>query len=150
MQTFGNNISIGGAALSVSSLAANQILQYNGTNWVNESLTVVAEANTTELEITALTATTVATFTPTVAGNFNINAYFRVITAATTVTLTATWTDVTGAQTYTWVSAVSEPVGSYVLLPVYINSTASSAITVTITAGTINQVYASASIISIT
>jgi fibronectin-binding autotransporter adhesin len=35
VQTFGNDISFGGATLNVSSLASGNILQYNGTNWVN-------------------------------------------------------------------------------------------------------------------
>jgi hypothetical protein len=35
LQVFGNNISFGGAPLDVSSLAVGNILQYNGTAWVN-------------------------------------------------------------------------------------------------------------------
>ena len=38
LQTFGNNISIGGATLDVSSLASGDVLYYNGTNWINEAL----------------------------------------------------------------------------------------------------------------
>ncbi len=35
LQTFGNNISIGGATVNVASLVSGNVLQYNGTNWVN-------------------------------------------------------------------------------------------------------------------
>ena len=35
LQTFGNDISFGGAVLNVTSLATNDVLQFNGTNWVN-------------------------------------------------------------------------------------------------------------------
>lgn len=35
VQTFGNNISIGGATFNIASLTTNDIIQYNGTNWVN-------------------------------------------------------------------------------------------------------------------
>jgi hypothetical protein len=41
LQTFGNDISFGGATLAVSSLATNNILQYNGTNWVNVTPTSI-------------------------------------------------------------------------------------------------------------
>ena len=35
LQTFGNDISFGGAQLSATALATDQILRYNGANWVN-------------------------------------------------------------------------------------------------------------------
>jgi hypothetical protein len=37
LQTFGNNISLGGAQLSVGALSYGNLLSYNGTNWVNTS-----------------------------------------------------------------------------------------------------------------
>lgn len=46
LQTFGNNISLGGAALNVTSLATNQLLRYNGTNWVNVAATSLGLTNT--------------------------------------------------------------------------------------------------------
>ena len=103
-------------------------------------------ATASEVELTALTATNVVTYTPTGAGNFRIGIYFRVVTATTTVTLTVTWTDVTGAQTLTLLNGVSEVTGSYALAEFMVNSAAATAITVTFTVGTVNQVYASASI----
>lgn len=99
-----------------------------------------------ETLLTTTNPTTIATLTPAAAGNYLLCAYFRVITASTTVTLTASWTDATGAQTYTWVNAVSENTGSYTNLPLFISDAASGAITISATAGTINQVYVSASI----
>ncbi len=151
LQTFGNNLSFGGVQVNISSLTSGQVLSYNGTNWVNSAstATVTADANTTEQELTTTTATTIATFTPTVAGNFKIGAYFRVVTAATTVTLSVTYTDATGAQTITLLNAISEAVGSYTFNDFTINSAASAAITVSMTAGTANQVFASATIIGV-
>ena len=35
LQTFGNNISIGGKAYNITSLTTGDLQQYNGTNWVN-------------------------------------------------------------------------------------------------------------------
>ena len=35
LQTFGNNISFGGSQLNITSLISGNLLQYNGTNWVN-------------------------------------------------------------------------------------------------------------------
>ena len=37
LQTFGNHISLGGATLNVSSLTTGNVLEYNGTNWINSS-----------------------------------------------------------------------------------------------------------------
>lgn len=104
-------------------------------------------ATATETELTTTGATNVVTYTPSSAGNFEIGIYFRVVTATTTVTVTVTWTDVTGAQTLTLLNGVSEVTGSYAMTKFMINSAASDAITVTFTAGTSNQVYASASIV---
>ncbi len=151
VQTFGNSISIGSSVFNIGTLSTNDIIQYNGTNWVNTPITppsIITSLNVNELELTATTSTTIGTFTPSTAGNFVVNAYFRVITTSTTITLQVTYTDVSGAQTYEWVSSVLEPIGSYSMVPLYINSTA-TAITISATAGTINQAFISSSIISI-
>lgn len=108
--------------------------------------TVVAES--TEQELTTTSATSIASFTPTATGMFLVGVYFRVVTAATTVTITITYDDVTGAQTITPVNAVSEAVDSYTNWD-FICATTSAAITVTATAGTASQVYVSSSIIAI-
>jgi hypothetical protein len=105
----------------------------------------VVEASETEL--TGTSVITVATYTPGTAGNFKVSAYFRVTAATTTVTLTFGWTDMTGVQTLTYINALAVPVGSYATVEFIVNSVASSAITVKFTAGTANQVYASATIL---
>jgi hypothetical protein len=38
LQTFGNNISFGGASTSIASLISDQFLKYNGTNWINAAI----------------------------------------------------------------------------------------------------------------
>ena len=152
LQTFGNNISIGGAQLAVSSLALNNVLQYNGTNWVNApiSVTVSAQANASDTELTTTSATTIATFTPSAQGNFMVMVYYVVTTATTSLTLTATWADSFGSRIYSWVAGTNEAVGAYAKMPLYINAVTTNPITVSATAGTANQVYVSASIIQIT
>jgi hypothetical protein len=108
------------------------------------------DADASEMELTTTGATPVVTFTPSAAGNFMTGIYVRVVTAATILTVTVTYTDAGGAQTNTLISAQSTAVGSYsILFPLFINSVASQPITVTITAGTANQVYASASIVGV-
>jgi len=107
---------------------------------------VVAKAVATELTTTS--ATTVATFTPSAAGLYIIKAAVVVLTAATTVTLTATWTDPNGgALTYTWENATSLPVGTRLELPLVVTATSTAAISVSAMAGTANQVYVTAAII---
>lgn len=135
-------------------LAPNQYIQmvFIGTVWYVYGSNNVASgsnvlATTKELELTTTSSTSVVTYTPSAAGNFEIGCYFRVVTATTNVTITVTWTDVTGAQTLTLLNVVSEVVGSYAMTKFMIDSVASSAITVSFTAGTANQVYASASIV---
>jgi len=101
-----------------------------------------------ETELTGTGSVVVATYTPGSGANVLVSSYFRVVTGATAVTITITWTDVTGAQTITILNAATMSIGSYALAPVLIDSAASSAVAVNFTAGTANQVYASASIIA--
>ncbi|HEY1198439.1 MAG TPA: hypothetical protein VGG32_06910 [Thermoplasmata archaeon] len=64
VQTFGNNISIGGAQLSVSGLASGNVLQYNGSNWVNATVASLAVAWSSLANPTAALALTMgATYT---------------------------------------------------------------------------------------
>jgi hypothetical protein len=102
-----------------------------------------------ELELTGTSATTIVSVTPTAAGNFVLSTYVRVVTATTVFTLTASWTDQTGAQSISMVNNASLGVGSYVFDQYFINSAKADAITITGTAGTANQVYVSASIIQL-
>ena len=141
--TFNNNSTIKG-------IDNNTILVKNGLLEANPDLTVTISsvANVSNLELTSTSATSILSYTPTSQGNYMVMVYYSVITDATDLTLTLTWTDSTGSQSYTWVNDTSQAVGSYNVLTVFINSIA-SAITVTATAGTANQVYVSGSIIQI-
>lgn len=141
--TFNNNSTIKG-------IDNNTIVVSNGLLETNPDLStsINTVANISDLELTSITATTTMSYTPTSQGNYMVMVYYSVITAATDLTLTLTWTDSTGSQSYTWVNGTSQAVGSYNVLPVFINSIA-SVITVTATAGTANQVYISGSIIQI-
>jgi hypothetical protein len=46
LQTFGNHISLGGATLNVSALTTNNVLQYNGSNWINANVGTVTSVAT--------------------------------------------------------------------------------------------------------
>jgi hypothetical protein len=91
----------------------------------------------------------VVAYTPSTAGNFHIGLYFRVVTATTTVTITVTWTDAGGAQNLSILDAVPATVAGspYSFVDFMIDSVAGEPITISFTAGTSNQVYASASIL---
>jgi len=105
-----------------------------------------AVTSATETELATVNPTTVATTTPAAAGTFLVGCRVRVVTAATVVTAHITYTDATGAQTSTWLNLDPLGIGSYDLAPVVIASAAGQAISVVVTAGTANQVYASAAI----
>lgn len=126
----------------------------NNTNNVPPNATYWSEvgggggtlAHTYEQEITVTTAVTALTYTPTTSGLFRISFYFRVVTAATDVTVTVTTTDATGAQTWDVLPITSEAVGSYQLDAITVAGTSGDPIDVVVTAGTANQVYFSSSI----
>ena len=101
-------------------------------------------ASALETELTSTSAFTLATYTPSAIGAYTVKVAYRIITAATTITLTVTYTDAGGtAQTDTLVNAVSQAVGDYEAEDTLV-SAASDAITVSMTAGTASQVYATA------
>lgn len=102
-------------------------------------------SSVSDFQLTTTSATTIATFTPPAQGNYRVDIYYRVVTATTNVTITLTWTDGSGAQTSNIVPLTSTSVGSYIIPPTYLNSTA-AAITVSATSGTANNLYVSASI----
>ena len=149
-----SNISVDSITFSgnstIKGIDNNTIIVKNGLLETNpdSSLSINTVANVSNSELTSTSATTVLSYTPSSQGNYMVMVYYSVITAATDLTLKLTWTDSTGSQSYTWVNGTSQAVGSYNVLPVFINSIA-SAITVTATAGTANQVYVSGSIIQI-
>ena len=97
-----------------------------------------------ETALTTTTATTLATYTSSSVGAYTIHLFWRIITAATTITLTVSYTDAGNtAHTDTLVNAVNQAVGEY-WQDMEIVSAASAAITVSMTARTASQVYASA------
>jgi hypothetical protein len=102
-------------------------------------------ARTVDQQLTTTSATTVATYTPGSTKGLWVALYYRVAVASTNVTITVSWTDATGAQSYTALPTTSQATGSYVLVPIFIVST-NAAVTVQFTAGTANQVFASAAI----
>ena len=62
LQTFGNNISIGGAQFAIASLASGQIIYYNGTNFINNANISVSSSgiiSVVGIKTTAGAATTV-------------------------------------------------------------------------------------------
>lgn len=99
--------------------------------------------------LTTTVQTTIATFTPAIQGNFLVGIYFRVVTGTTNVTIVVTYNDNTGAQTNTMINAQVSAVGSYSLVPLFINAVSGTAITVKVTASVANQVYASASVVGV-
>lgn len=117
----------------------------NGTSSATVPLT---PANVSEMVLSTTGATTVATVTPASQGNYLVGIYYRVYTGSTTLNLVVSWTDSTGAKTATLIGSSNNtvPVGGYGSLPLFVNATA-SAITVTATAGTANQINISASIV---
>lgn len=109
---------------------------------------VVADRNIRTL-LTTTSATPILTWTPEVTGLYLLALSLNVQTAATTVTVSVTYTDPdTGATTVTPVNAVSEPVG---VTPVIMAFTAEggSPITVSVTAGTANQVHVAGGLVAL-
>ena len=108
----------------------------------------VKVAGASNLLLTGTGATTVLTYTPKTAGSYVVECLsFEVVTATTNVTLTVSWTDQQGnAQTQTIVSAAAMATGFYSVAPIPLNTQANSAITVSATAGTANQLYVSANL----
>lgn len=141
--TFNNNSTIKGID-NKTIIVKNGLLETNP----NLASSINSVANVSNSELTSTSATTILSYTPSSQGNYMVMVYYSVITAATDLTLTLSWTDSTGSQTYTWVNGTSQAIGSYNVLPVFINSIASE-INITATAGTANQVYISGSIIQI-
>jgi len=106
-------------------------------------------ASVQEDKLTTTAATNVVTFTPAANGNFIVTASVRIITAATTVTLTINWTDAAGVQQDVRMNAQSLAVGTHDVPIKFLNSVSGQAITVTATAGTANQALVSAAILGV-
>lgn len=100
-------------------------------------------ASAKEALITGTSAQTIATYTPSASGNFEVRVSFRVINGTTNVTIAMGYTSSGGAQAYTALNAQSCPVGEYSIVPFSFNSVSGKPITIQITASVANQVYAS-------
>ena len=109
----------------------------------------VLVARPSETELTTTSATTVFSITPTAAGLFVLYVYARVVTSATTVTATLTYTSSSGSQTYTIWNNQTLPVGDSAAVPFFFQATTSGPITLSVTAGTANQVYIDARLVSV-
>jgi hypothetical protein len=141
-----NHISVDGYTIDLSAGAtSNQGLVYNGVSIVAGS---VGSSGTSinDSYVTSSSPTTILTYTPTSAANFIIGVYYRVLTTATTLTITASYTSVGGSQTVTLIPNISQSVGEYIGEPIYFNSVSGQPITITATCGTANTTYISASI----
>lgn len=113
-----------------------------------DSLNIARKAQADDTTITTTSETIIATFTPTSNGNFLIGIYMRALTAAT-ITIRVTYADVTGAQSTILLNAQAVGVGSYSLLPCYINAVTSTPIAVKVTSNIASQVEVSATIMGV-
>lgn len=99
------------------------------------------------LLLTSTSATTVMTYTPASDIPIVVRVSLIVTTAATTVSLSVSWTDPSlGTQTYSWLSSVSLPIGAEIQAPVTLYAKSGTAVSVSATAGTANQVSVTGSI----
>ncbi|WAH35056.1 hypothetical protein [Alicyclobacillus dauci] len=126
----------------------HQVYISNGTSW-NPVGGGSAGSDAIEVELTSTSATTVASYTPKANGNYVVYVYFRVTGASTNVTVSVTYDDAGGPVTNTLLPTQSEGVGSWSLVPLFINVTTAAPIVVSVTAGIANQVYASASVVGV-
>lgn len=100
LQTFANNISFGGKQLSVSSLATNDVLTYNGTNWVNQqpSVGVSSVASYSQTGLAALVNNAI-NYTPPATANkrYRISTMVNIKTlGAGDISVTVGFTDASG------------------------------------------------------
>lgn len=107
------------------------------------------KSNIFDVELTTINPTNVISFTPLLNGNFTGFIYYRVANAPTDVTIDASWNDISGAQTLSIIPLTNKTVGSYTISPFYLQATTAANINLTITAGTANNVFVSATIISV-
>jgi hypothetical protein len=116
--------------------------------WINNNSMspINPTSSVSDMKLTTTSATTVSTLTPVLQGNYSVKLYYRVVTGATNLTITLTYTDGSGSQTQTPVNVTGQAVGSYEINSLFFNATTGGAITVSATAGTANQVYVSATI----
>jgi hypothetical protein len=143
------NASVGGTLTTTGNVTIGGVLAgVNGATTQGAYGAGLVVGAVDELELTTTSATTILSVTAPKAGAYILEIYLRVVTAATTVTVSYSWTDASGSHTATPVNAVSEAVGPVQIGPFPIEATAGSTISISVTAGTANQVYASARIVA--
>ena len=132
------NVNLGANAFSTYPLAP-------GTD-IPKLESVVTKVVASQLTTTSATVITSATTSAT--NIYIIRTAVTVISATTTLSLSAAWTDSVSSatQTYTWENASSLPVGTRLELPVVANALSGTPISVSATAGTASQVYVNANI----
>jgi len=128
----------------------NETIKINSSNqlYVAQVPNVNAVAVASNIEIST-TGTTVLSYTPTAQGNFMFLGYVTVDVVNTDLTLTASWSDSSGAQSYSWLSNTAAGVLNYILSPLMINATTASPITFSATGQYAEQVYASVLLLQI-
>lgn len=95
--------------------------------------------------IASTAATKILTYTPGGTEALRISIGLAIVTAATMLTATITWTDPNaGAQSYSWYSAQNVSVGTPIQLPVMILAASDDQVSINVTAGTANQVFVTA------
>lgn len=110
--------------------------------------TVYVADSVTEYELTTTTVETVATAARSAPGRASIWGSFRVANSLTAVTVQVTWTDAAGnIQSRVLTNGLSFGVGDWELPEVAITAMAGAPIVVKYTAGTANNVFASATIV---
>jgi parallel beta-helix repeat protein len=117
----------------------NKVLEYGGDAWeIYEDL------------LTTTSATNILSIVPGQAAFYAVDVYYRVVTAATNVLIVISFYDQSDtAVNEILVNESSVAVGSYVVPSTTILTNATNLIQVAVTAGTANQVYASAKLRSI-
>ncbi|WP_304459095.1 hypothetical protein [Alicyclobacillus sendaiensis] len=97
-----------------------------------------------DMTLTSTSATTVLSYTPAATGQFKVSGYLRVANAATSVTVTLTYTSPSGSQSRTLVPTYTLATGDYTIPARTFEATTAGPITLSVTAGTANNVTVSA------
>ena len=104
----------------------------------------MVRAHAKRVKITTTAQTTILSFTAPKTGLYSVSVAVAVLTASTTLTAQATWTDPDGgAATYTFANAVNEAVGVYTFGQRTACVKGGTVVNLNITAGTANQIIAS-------
>lgn len=140
------------AYVSVSELgAANGVatLDANGNVPLSQLGNAGAVVSVQEVEITGTTAQQIFSFTPTAYGPFELKLYLRATASTAGVTVTLAYDDVGGAQTYTPAALDDATVeaGSHSVVSFFFGATTAAAITLSVTAGTANQLFVDSAVL---